>query len=866
MTPLEIEDEQLSLVEETSGRAPHLRKRNNAAFSQKQQGELSDNITGFRGLLRSKTAYVIRNVSLLGILAWMAYIMMTSMENAIEDLDLQDSSHPLHQSSFGHGVNPGSMAFSYGMPDWKNLVDNIGQEVISVSDVNAFNFVGRYWHDPYKSMYASDFYEEPMPDAQTKFEAQMNETLEQYGGWNFIDLETSRQSVDFRSCGDLFDCPSSKFPASAWQADEQYVGDFIREAKLLITRVKEGIYEEYGHSSFNDDGVTRKSEEEMEERSDMFKVAIVPDGTFETAEKGVAILSESAWNGLIRKLLHSIITSDYFFVTVVGDDIAAGHGNNFFQSAIMQFQYLMEPVFDLLNVHLLSRNMASSDPSSRLLGALAGGDLYGEMDILWYDVEDEVESQGVKDLLFKQSILSGDRVPLILTEDPVEIWRDSNNTAWMGSLNFDEQSICGKNSKQQVCNFHDYNTVCWIPRNDDIFPGVDQDDHIKNPGLKYPGRYVHQLKARKLSMLLLHALDAALDVWVDGIETNGFPLEDSYWHVGNVYTNIRESVRKNPHSSACSALMGPDFEALCHVELHGRSEWAPRITPALTGLKSVLSGSLAASEEHEENIYNVIDLWPKQWEIPQGQIDPHLLAIATYIPNVQDDFDQWEYDDDAYDWSTTDDDVVLQDIFSPQDPTITNTTTGTNYTSDGGSLRRLTLGEDNMNDSIGDHDDVLNDSNWSLYNIAGGFCDGSSRSMCHRTTDNTCLMAGHVDYPRGGIKSTAFDSGWLKFLLTNVNENIILLRLEWDNEDPGRSLKQQTKYEGFWLDYMINDNEENMVTLDHQQFLQRVITLDQVTVLPILWKSSEVQDKKDGVTLSLRARGGSKMVTHLYYA
>eukprot|EP00547_Thalassionema_nitzschioides_P005665 CAMPEP_0194216766 /NCGR_PEP_ID=MMETSP0156-20130528/19625_1 /TAXON_ID=33649 /ORGANISM="Thalassionema nitzschioides, Strain L26-B" /LENGTH=863 /DNA_ID=CAMNT_0038945603 /DNA_START=86 /DNA_END=2677 /DNA_ORIENTATION=+ len=863
MSPLEIEDEQLSLVEETSDRAPNLRKRNNVAFSHTQQGEVSGNVTGFRGLLRSKTAYVVRNITLLGILAWMAYIMMTSMENVIDELDMDDRFSPPHQSSFVHGINPGSLNFK--LPDWKTLEDNVGQEVISVSKVNTLNFAGRYWHDPYTSMYASDIYEEPILEAQAEFETRFNDTLEQYGGWNFIDSVDNRPVIDFSRCGggDLYDCPSEKFPDNTWQMDEQYVGDFISQSKQLISRVKEGIYEEYGHSSFNDDGVTRKSEKELEERSTLFQVLIVPDGTTKASSTGVAILSEVAWNGLIRKLLHSIITGDYFFVTVIGDDIAAGHGNNFVQSAIMQFQFLMEPVFDLLGVHLLSRNMASSDPSSRLLGALAGGDLYGEMDILWYDVEDEVESQGVKDLLFKQSILSGDRVPLILAEDPVEILRDSNETAWMGSLNTDEQLICGKNNKLQVCKFHDYNTVCWIPRNDGISPGVDQDDHIKNPGGKYPGRYVHQLKARKLSMLLLHALDAALDVWVDGIQENGFPLQDNYWHVGDVYTNIRESVRQNPHSSACGTLMGPDFEALCHVELHGRTEWTPRITPSLTGLHNILSEPLPSAKEQENNIYDMIDLWPSQWKIPEGQADPHLMAIASYIPKptLEDYYDMWEFDDDEYDWGITDDDAVLEMINSDSSQNVINTTM--DNTTDG-FLRKRTLINDTAGAFDSDENDIgdFNSNHWSLYNIVGGFCDGSSQSTCHRSPDNTCLMAGHVDFPRGGIISNSSDSGWLKFLLGKMSEKIVLLRLEWDN-DLRRTLKQEAMPEGFWFEYFINNNEENIITLDHHQFVSHSIKVDQVTLLPILLLSSEVENE---VTLSLRVRGGSAALTHLYFA
>jgi hypothetical protein len=44
---------------------------------------------------------------------------------------------------------------------------------------------------------------------------------------------------------------------------------------------------------------------------------------------------------------------------------------------------------------------------------------------------------------------------------------------------------------------------------------------------------------------------------VEGIETDGFPLLDSYWHIGPAYDKIREKVRTvhNNKKSACETMM-----------------------------------------------------------------------------------------------------------------------------------------------------------------------------------------------------------------------------------------------------------------------------------------------------------------------
>ena len=54
-------------------------------------------------------------------------------------------------------------------------------------------------------------------------------------------------------------------------------------------------------------------------------------------------MHDVSYDALVKKLLNAMMTNDHFFVVLGGHSAAAGHGNNFHQSYMMQFQELMEP-------------------------------------------------------------------------------------------------------------------------------------------------------------------------------------------------------------------------------------------------------------------------------------------------------------------------------------------------------------------------------------------------------------------------------------------------------------------------------------------------------------------------------------------
>jgi hypothetical protein len=143
---------------------------------------------------------------------------------------------------------------------------------------------------------------------------------------------------------------------------------------------------------------------------------IKPDDAYAKAidaAQGVAWMHEPSYHALVKKLLNAMMTNDHFFVTLGGHSAAAGHGNNFHQSYMMQFQSVMEPVFDRLGMVLVSANRAQGGMGTAQ-AALAGGGVYGEKDVMLWDSSMTEKSNGMQDLFMRQMLLTGHRVPVLL--------------------------------------------------------------------------------------------------------------------------------------------------------------------------------------------------------------------------------------------------------------------------------------------------------------------------------------------------------------------------------------------------------------------------------------------------------------------
>ena len=200
-----------------------------------------------------------------------------------------------------------------------------------------------------------------------------------WGDWSFVDPEAdSRPSDDFYAAYPNRDVPFAEFPENAWQKDPSYLSAFLEEGRSLVERAMEAILSEYGHGSLDEPDLTR------EERSTMFRPVFSSNYDFKNNNRG-GYLSEKSFGGLVRRVLHSVMTEDTFVLVMGGHSAAAGHGNLFQQSYTLQFQKVMEPVFARLGVQCSARNIGMGGLGTSQNG-LAAGSIYGpDMDILHWD-------------------------------------------------------------------------------------------------------------------------------------------------------------------------------------------------------------------------------------------------------------------------------------------------------------------------------------------------------------------------------------------------------------------------------------------------------------------------------------------------
>ena len=120
------------------------------------------------------------------------------------------------------------------------------------------------------------------------------------------------------------DVPFSSFPPSSWQSDVVYLNHYIQEGIELIDRTLYSILEEYGG------------------QSDLFKIGKISPSDFASMPRkfpvpaAQTVTTPDGFKSLSRRVLHAIVSESDFTVVMAGHSSAAGHGNNFEQSTIMQ--------------------------------------------------------------------------------------------------------------------------------------------------------------------------------------------------------------------------------------------------------------------------------------------------------------------------------------------------------------------------------------------------------------------------------------------------------------------------------------------------------------------------------------------------
>jgi hypothetical protein len=512
MQHLEMEEAE-SLVLETNG------NERQASPRRKPQGK------------GSSSSYIFWRNLLISLAIGGIFLVIHSVTNAVEEGYAESPSGtttPATPSSTGTVPSPASTP-STGGGAAASTGDGGAEDVVVGEDDKRFS---------YKTLSAIT----PDPEHVPVDEETQKTLATEWGRWHFWDGdEDTRPSGDY--CGQYpnRDVPGDDFPDEAWQNDAVFVNHLINDAEQLVSRAMEAIFVEYGH------GKPLKAEE-LAERMKMFNwdkvdLATRTSAPIKYSKRGDR--GNGGWttarslDGLVRRLLHAIMTNDTFTVVMGGHSAAAGHGNHFHQSYMMQFHKILAPIFARLGVKLVTRNMGQGGLGT-VHNALGAGSLYGdEIDLLLWDSGMTEPNPGHQDLFLRQGLLGGNRVPVVWggnfevlralhEEADVDVGEFGQGTDGVIEVTGEEQAktvpfasryLKCSNERQDLCKDEPrYCTQCWIPRND-----IDPEKMFKSKFAKFggqvkwhPGWRVHQLQGRTIAFAVLQGLQEAIQIFSDG--------------------------------------------------------------------------------------------------------------------------------------------------------------------------------------------------------------------------------------------------------------------------------------------------------------------------------------------------------------
>jgi hypothetical protein len=435
---------------------------------------------------------------------------------------------------------------------------------------------------------------------------------------------------------------------------------------------------------------------------------------------------------------------------------------------------------------------------------------------------------------------------------------DTNGKAWLGNIQ-EGSDLCSETVRQGTrvvlpdvpacqylnlrCTDHGgdcekHNSVCWVDRTNWNPDKQDSDVGYQNDG--YPNYREHQWEGRKLTLLVLHALEEALDRWGTEMQEDRLPLADNLWHVGPTYKELRESVRtlervpgKSVLAPPCEQLLRHLHPMICHLSMHAITEWTPRVTPVANRLKAAVVEGIADENSDKVELYAEVNLLPLEWKLPSEQVDVHMIAIATNDTSglhdkpsdlkVTDDF---FFDDDGA-WINNDDDDNTDDFYGE---------------------RRILL---------------QSQKGWVVYNAPIGFCDGSAQSRCNRIIGNPCLLANYNHYKAGILGHGGSD--WLTMNVGVVQEGIILGRFDFGD----RSIADLPN--DFLFEYSVAGKASSLSRDEFIDFGVEIVS--DLWVFPFLIDremSHNVDESEQIVVVAIRVSSSVAhdliRLTHIYYA
>ena len=416
-------------------------------------------------------------------------------------------------------------------------------------------------------------------------------------------------------------------------------------------------------------------------------------------------------------------------------------------------------------------------------------ELYGEKDFLMWDSSMTEKNPGDIDMFNKQALINGERVPIIFTRNINALEEETNGSIWHGDIIPGVDFVPLTTSYEQVntlplatryvnCDYsvkelcsdrgnpNKYDAHCWVPRSD-YTPITTQSSAFGGQASWHPGNRVHQLESRKAAMTILQGLKKALGIWENGIDQNGFPLKESYWHVGETYKLVQDNLMtymndKGKGQSRCETHLQQDgLERACRIVMHGMGDFTPinlgYANSIRAHMKAPPDGWTKVPGSEKNTAYSGVDLLPLSWKIPQGEVDVHAIAIATTYARPQIDH-KW-YDEEE------DEDAESSRLLRHDN-----------------SRKFYQLDQKNRRLSQSSEETIIPGRGWGVNpqktnNDITGYCDGSTNSYdCQRSELSNCLLSGHND-GRNTISGDGY-SGWLVIQIPKLKEGLIAAKIE----------------------------------------------------------------------------------------
>ena len=775
-----------------------------------------------------------------------------------------------------------------------------GDESVQVPREHLYSKISTIPPDPYRSQtFTNETSAEHTKEIQTK-----------YGKWKFWDGdEAHRPTRDYCIGYSHCDIPTDQFPDNAWQGDAVFVNHLINDAELLIARAMEAIFAEYGHGK-------PLSAEQMGERMKMFHWDKLDNLDPETNKKppqkytkhgdrgNGGYTTKRSYEGLVRRLLHAIMTNDSFTVVLGGHSAAAGHGNHFHQSYAMQFHRIMAPIFARLGVKLITRNMSQGGLGT-MHNVLGAGSLYGsEIDLLLWDSGMTENHPAHIDLFIRQGLIGGNRVPVVwagsfeilaaLHENAdVDVGEFGTGTdgiptianeAHAATVAYAARYLKCDNERKDICeNEPRFCASCWLPREDipdptQVFDSIDE--KVGSQVKWHPGWRSHQLVGRVLAFSVLDALQVAIQRFSDGT-MGGPPLDEEFWHVTDYYKNIRSKIMSLDSSiGRCHEVGWAVPSRACNTPMQARSMYTPRANVYETSLTTIIKP--AAPDDYVpqnmlKQLYEGPDAHNPCDDLPEDAVDVYAIVSGRRRQRRLDETHM------------TKKTFSVDDAHMSKIPRVSTKFLNTTFLASSRSLES--------------DDSIVPGRGWEVYDEPPGKCDGEYDSHCKRHKADACPALGHHD-ARGMILGNEY-SGWLVMELPNVKAGIVVMKVVterltpehstrtvgWEtvnNESSGRRLmtyssipqsrllrnlkKEEIKPiellpETFQFDFAIDGK---ITTLNKNEFKDRVKQPQRVLEFMTLLDDPNFTTTKKTVEVAFRMRGCGRScvigISHIYWA